>query len=87
MGVCVGPALTSIKTQEDVMKLRPSFYVPAWKNDSLALGSDIDLSRFMLCDDNTADGVAFTLYVIASSADLGLLQVSYEVEFSQPRPF
>lgn len=87
VGVMVGPKDTSIISTDHVLKLRPSFYVPAWKNDSLTLGRDIDLSRFMLCGDTSADGIAFTLYVGASAANLGMIQVSYEVEFSHPRPF
>lgn len=87
VGVNVGPALENIKDGSDVMKCRPSFYTPAWKNESLTVGGDIDLSRYMLCGDTSADGVAFTLYLYASADALGMLQVSYEVEFSHPRPF
>lgn len=86
VGVCVGTVLTQVKQQADVMKLKPSFYVPAWKNDSLTVGRDIDINRFMICGDNSLDGVAFTLYVLGT-ANVGMLQVSYEVEFSHPNPF
>lgn len=87
VGVAVGPAQAEIKDATTVMKLRPSFFVPAWKNASLTVGADIDLGRYMLCGDDKADGVAFTLYVYSTAANLGMLQVSYKVEFSHPRPF
>lgn len=86
IGVCAGPKLDSIKDQGHVMKLRPSIYVPAWKNDSFSMGRDIDTSKFMICEDNTIDGVAFALYVHGTKG-VGMVQVSYEVEFSQPHPF
>lgn len=89
VGIASGPALmkTADATTDKILKLRPSFFVPAWKNDTLSIGSDIDLSRFMLCSDTTADGIAFCLYVASTADNLGFIQVSYEIEFSQPRPF
>lgn len=74
-------------TAENVMALRPSFFTPAWKNDTMSLGSDIDIARWMICGDATTDGVAFTLYVNPTAAKIGMIQISYEVEFDQPRPF
>lgn len=87
VGIAAGPAIEAVKTATDVLKLRPSFYVPAWKNESLSIGADIDLGRYMLCGNTSADGVAFTLYVYSTAANLGLIQVSYNVEFTQPKPF
>lgn len=87
VGVAVGPKMADVKDQDTILKLRPSFYVPSWKNDSITVGGDIDLSRYMLCSDMSADGIAFTLYVMSSKASTGMIQVSYEVEFSHPRPF
>lgn len=87
LGIEVGPLDPVIKSQSDVLKLRPSFFVPAWKNASITVGKDIDLARFMLAGDSTADGVAFTLYVWSKAANPGVIQVSYEVEFSHPHPF
>lgn len=88
-GIAVGAPMSTavVKDIDTILKLRPSCYVPGWKAASFKIGSDIDLSRYMLCNDNTADGVAFTLYTAASVADLGLLQVSYNIEFSHPIPF
>lgn len=86
VGVCVGPKIASVSEQAHVMTLRPSFYVPAWKNASLSVGSDIDLGRYMVCGDSSADGVAFTIYVFGTKG-VGVVQVSYEVEFSHPNPF
>lgn len=89
VGIAAGPQLPAdmVKDATTIMKLRPSFVVPAWKNDSLTIGADIDLGRYMLCGDKTPDGVAFTLYVNSTAADLGMIQVSYRVEFTQPKPF
>lgn len=86
VGIMSGPQDGNV-TGDRIIKLRPSFFVPAWKNDSLTLGSDIDIQKWLLCDDASADGVAFTIYVNATAESLGLLQVSYEVQFDQPRPF
>nr|QQP18796.1 hypothetical protein 2 [Soybean thrips tombus-like virus 5] len=87
IGAMVGTAYDKIKKADDIMKLRPMLVTPGWKAASFTLGSDIDLARYMLCGDNTADGVAVTIYAIGSAEHLGLIQVSYEVEFSHPRPF
>lgn len=87
MGIAPGVVNNAVKTMDDILKLRPSFYVPAWKNDSMSVSGLIDSQRFMMCGTNDNDGVSFTLYVMASAADLGMVQVSYGVEFAYPRPF
>lgn len=87
IGIAVGPKITSVTDQSTVTKLRPMAYGPGWKAFSLTVGRDIDLSRYMLSGDATADGVAFTLYAYASAASIGLIQVSYKVELSHPIPF
>lgn len=86
VGVLIGAKNDSV-TAGSVGRLRPSFYVPAWKNESLTLGRDIDMSRWMKCGDVTDDGTTFCLYVDSTADALGVLQCSYEVEFQQPRPF
>lgn len=86
LGIAPGPKRSDIKTSGDIMKLRPSFYVPAWKNDSISVGRLIDSSRFMFCGNNTEDGVSFTLYVFGTK-DIGMIQVSYGVRFAYPHPF
>lgn len=86
VGVCGGPVNKAI-TAGNVSKLRPSFFVPAWKNESLTLGKDIDSQRWMRCGNDSDDGVSFTLYVESAEVGLGVIQVSYEVEFQQPKPF
>lgn len=86
VAVQVGPKNTQVTTA-NILSLKPSFFVPAWKNDALTLGKDIDSSRYMICGDTTSDGVSFCLYVSPSAANLGVIQVSYEVEFAFPRPF
>lgn len=86
MGIAVGPRIASVKDQDTVVKLRPMAYCPGWKAFNLTVGSDIDLSRYMLCGDETADGIAFCLYVFGT-AQSGLIQISYKVELSHPIPF
>lgn len=87
VGVLVGPVDPAVKDAATIMKLRPSFFTPAWKSASLTLGADVDLARYMLSGDATADGIAFTLYAISTVNSPGMIQVSYEVEFSHPHPF
>lgn len=86
MGVLVGPKRAAV-TADKVSALRPYVFTPAWKSATISLGNDIDPAKWMVCGDGTVDGVAFTLYINASAASLGVLQVSYEVEFDQPQPF
>lgn len=86
MGILVGP-YNKVVTAEKISKLRPYLFTPAWKNGSLTVGADIDPSKWMVCGDNTVDGTAFTLYINASAASIGVVQVSYEIEFDQPKPF
>nr|QTJ63635.1 hypothetical protein [Hymenopteran tombus-related virus] len=87
VGVEIGTKDDNIKDAKAIQKLRPMFVVPAWKSDTIALGSEFTISRALVCGDKSNDGVAFTLYVSSTHADLGIIQVSYEVEFSFPRPF
>lgn len=86
VGVLVGPKSTLVASQNDIMKLRPSFSIPVWKNDTISVGSQIDSSRYMFCGDTTADGIACTIYVFGTK-DAGIVQVSYEVELAYPKPF
>lgn len=86
LGILVGVKNDAVKTQADVLKLKPSFYVPAWKNETMTVGGLIDSQRYMMCGDTTNDGVSFTLYVYGTK-DVGMIQVSYRVEFAYPHPF
>lgn len=93
-GISIGPKQTAIKDKASILTIRPAQSVPVWKSSTITVGKNIDTSRYMLAGDNTVDGVAFTLYVFAVEGDdptktapTGLIQVSYEVEFSFPRPF
>lgn len=86
LGTCVGPLLKDVDSVDKILKLRPNLALPAWKSGSISIGSDVDTSRYMLAGDTTADGIAFTLYVQGDKG-IGLIKVSYSVEFSQPRPF
>lgn len=86
VGVLPGMINTTIKTQDDILRLKPSFYVPIWKNEQLSLNKFIDSQRFMLSGSNDNDGISFTLYVLGTQSG-GMIQVSYQVEFAYPRPF
>lgn len=87
IGVSPGPKLAAVVDQATILKLKPSFYVPAWKNESLSIGKSIDTQKFMHVGRDDEDGISFTLYVKASAANLGMLQVSYSVQFAYPVPF
>lgn len=86
VGVLVGTVNSNVLDQSAILKLKPSFYVPAWKNESLTVGASIDSQRSMISGDTTLDGVSFTLYVYGNQ-NIGMIQVSYKVEFSFPHPF
>lgn len=86
MGIAPGPRLTTVTDQSTIMKLKPAFYCPIWKNETLNVGKNIDSQKFMFCGNDSADGVSFTLYVLGLK-DGGMIQVSYEVEFAFPKPF
>lgn len=86
MGILVGPKNVTV-TKDKISALRPYVFTPGWKSATMSIGADIDTARWMICGDDTIDGVAFTLYVAAAGASLGVLQISYEVEFDQPKPF
>lgn len=86
MGVAVGPKLSSVNSLDAIMKLRPSVMTPVWKNASLNLSSMINSQLFMYCNDESRDGVAFTLYVISARNVTGQIQISYRVELSFPNP-
>lgn len=87
IGVAAGPRIAEVKDRDSVMKLRPMFVVPAWKSDTLSLGKQVDSQKWMYCGDTTRDGVSFTLYVDSTDDSLGVVQVSYLVEFDFPKPF
>lgn len=86
VGIAPGKKIDSLKTQDMVMKLKPSFYIPVWKNENLSTGKLIDSQRFMYCNSDTDDGVSFTLYAMGTPKS-GMLQVSYTVQFAYPIPF
>lgn len=86
MGIAPGPPISAVKDQDTIMKLKPAFYCPIWKNDTINVGRNIDSQKFMYCGDTSADGVSFTLYVMGLTGG-GMIQVSYEVEFAYPKPF
>lgn len=84
VGVGTGPKMTNIANSTQILALRPSFTVPAWKDDRIVLGNDIMQSRTMAVGGTDQTGVAFTLYAIASKKDPGQLFVEYDIEFSFP---
>lgn len=86
-GICIGPAIATIDKSDEIMKLCPSSYVPAWKASSISVGRDIDIGRYMICGGNGDTSIACTLYVLATAKDLGIIRVSYDVAFSYPVNF
>lgn len=87
IGVSPGPRIAAVTSQDTILKLKPSFYIPAWRNEALSVGGLIDSQRFMHVGKDGEDGISFTLYVQASADNLGKLQVSYSVQFAYPVPF
>lgn len=86
-GILPGISNASV-TADTILKLTPHRIVPVWKSASIVVNQFIDQSRFMVCGDTTADGIAFYLY--ASSTEekpTGYFQIAYEVEFAYPKPF
>lgn len=86
MGIAPGTTIKEVVDQSTIMKLKPSFYSPIWKNETINVGKNIDSQKYMYCGDASADGVSFTLYVYGTAGG-GMIQVSYEVEFAYPKPF
>lgn len=89
VAIALSPGVKNAKVtdMDTVLKIRPSMFLPAWKNETLNVGRLIDSQRFMHVGKNDLDGVSFTLYIIASDVDLGKIQCSYSIEFAYPVPF
>ena len=87
MGVMPGQKSDKVKSNDEIVKLRPMVICPPWKSDSMSLGRNIDSQRYMHVGRAGDDGVSFTLYVNASAANMGVIQISYRIEFEYPSPF
>lgn len=89
LAIALAPGTVNSKAtdMDTVLKIRPSMFLPAWKNETINVGKLIDSQRFYHANKTDLDGVSFTLYVIASKENLGKIQVSYSVEFAYPVPF
>lgn len=87
VGVLVGKQQAGVVDIASIQKCKPSFTIPSWKAESLSVGNQIDSQRYLYCGETDDNGVSFTLYVMATAANKGCIQVSYEVEFAYPRPF
>lgn len=87
IGVATGTTYAEVKDANTVLKLQPSAFGAAWKNLSLTLPRSIDSQKWYRCSENSIDGVSFTFYVNADAANLGRIEVTYEVEFGFPHPF
>lgn len=86
-GIAPGPALSEVKAKADVLKLRPFQIGAVWKSTSLTVGKQITPQPYLYCNEDSRDGVAFCVYVWQDSTEVsGVLQVTYDVEFSYPNP-
>lgn len=70
----------------DIIKLRPSQSIATWKNTTINLGPNIMPTATLCANDDTDNGVAFTLVYKSSVVNPGNLKISYKIEFSFPHP-
>nr|QZZ63383.1 hypothetical protein [Leuven Tombus-like virus 3] len=87
LGVNPGPKLPEVKDAETIMRLKPSFMRPVYQSASIRLTSSTMPQPWLYCSDDTRDGVFIVLYVYATAGSLGHFNVTYDIEFSNPRPF
>lgn len=83
IGITSGPNDTRVKTAKDLLAMKPSRVLHASGSTIINLTHDIQLSKYMRCDDDDA----FTLYYWVTKADVAYIEMSYDVTFSSPRPF
>lgn len=86
-GVASGPINTDIKGADTIMRLKPAHMRPAYTTSNIKLNRSIMSQPWLYCGDNSRDGVAFVLYLNASGNNLGHFTVTYDIEFTNPRPF
>lgn len=88
LGIMAGPSDSSVKTASDIQKLRPLWVGPVWKNGSISVGQDIQSQlSYLTSKAGDFDGVPFTIYFQQSNdSACGVLEISYLVEFSFPKP-
>lgn len=84
-GIAPGPKLPDIKTEADILVLRPFKKHATWKSENISVGKGIMPSQFLYTNDTTRDGVAFCLYY-KSGSDTGVLKISYSIQFDYPNP-
>lgn len=87
VGVLSGKVNSNVKDLDTILKLKPAFFVPVWKNDSLTLNKFINGQMTLHTGLSDNDSVAFTLYTYTGTDSPGMLSISYSVEFSFPKPF
>lgn len=87
VAILPGPKNSKVVDWASIAKCQPNMMRPAWKPGQIRAGPALDAQRFMHAGVTSEDGVAFTIYAKPSKANIGLLRVTYSVEFAFPRPF
>lgn len=84
-GVAAGPKNAQIKDKATILMCRPAQTHATWKSQSISIGKGIMPSAWLYTNDDTRDGVAFTLYIL-STKNTGSFKISYSLTFDYPNP-
>lgn len=88
-GIAPGNALDDVKSETDILRLRPFRVHAVWRSDNITVGKQImSLDHMFCCTDATkADDfkVAFTVYAKGVTGK-GYWQITYDVTMSHPNP-
>lgn len=84
-GVAAGPKNVQIKDKATILMCRPAQTHATWKSQSISIGKGIMPSAWLYTNDDTRDGVAFTLYIL-STKNTGSFKISYSLTFDYPNP-
>lgn len=85
-GILPGPPSDKIKSEGDIMKLRPFQKHALWKSSSLTVTNTIMIQKHMYTNANSEDAVGFTIYISTADNALGILKLNYEVVLNYPKP-
>lgn len=89
-GVLPGPSTNIGKG--DITKLKPFQKHAVWKSSSITVSNNIMIQPHMLTNGDTADHVAFTIYMqfeglpTTSTSGSGVFKVTYDLYFNFPHP-
>lgn len=84
-GIAGGNAMPEIKAMKDILALRPFKKHATWKSESVAVGRGIMPSTWLYCNEDSRDGVAFTMYYHTTKSS-GVFKISYSVKLDYPNP-